>query len=69
MECFSGDVNRMECGGVGEVDRIVLSVGVIWDKWGGVRSGLRRLCVVCATTESCCKCNIFIQNHAPVSHD
>ena len=31
----------------------------------GVKSGLRRLCVVCATTEICCKCNNFIQNHAP----
>ena len=31
----------------------------------GLRSGLRRLCVVCATTETCCKCNNFIQNHAP----
>ena len=30
-----------------------------------VKSGLRRLCVVCATTEICCKCNNFIQNHAP----
>ena len=38
--------------------------------WGedvkfGLKSGLRRLCVVCATTETCCKCNDFIQNHAP----
>ena len=44
-----------------------------WMKWGlgdggvksGLRSGLRRLCVVCATTRTCCKCNKFIQNHAP----
>ena len=39
--------------------------GVGWLGDGGVKSGLRRLCVVCATTENCCKCNIFIQNHAP----
>ena len=32
---------------------------------GDVKSGLRRLCVVCATTGICCKCNSFIQNHAP----
>ena len=52
---------------------------VVWDGmvWGcvgwlgdsgvksGLRSGLRRLCVVCATTETCCKCNKSIQNHAP----
>ena len=31
----------------------------------GLRSGLRRLCVVCATTGICCKCNSFIQIHAP----
>ena len=34
-------------------------------RFGRVKSGLRRLCVVCATTETCCNCNIFIQNHAP----
>ena len=34
-------------------------------RFGRVKSGLRRLCVVCATTETCCKCNKFIQNHAP----
>ena len=38
--------------------------------WGdgvksGLRSGLRRLCVVCATTGTCCKRNKFIQIHAP----
>ena len=65
MECLGGDVNRMVCGmGVGVV------VGWVRLGWGdsvksGLRSGLRRLCVVCATTETCCKCNIFIQNHAP----
>ena len=32
---------------------------------GDVKSGLRRLCVVCATTKTCCKCNKFIQIHAP----
>ena len=32
---------------------------------GDVKSGLRRLCVVCATTKTCCKCNNFIQIHAP----
>ena len=34
----------------------------------GVKSGwvgFRRLCVVCATTGICCKCNSFIQIHAP----
>ena len=66
MECFDGDVNRMVCGmGWSGVDWVWKGdVG-----WGGVksglRSGLRRLCVVCATTETCCKCNNFIQNHAP----
>ena len=34
-------------------------------RFGRVKSGLRRLCAVCATTETCCKCNNFIQNHAP----
>ena len=34
-------------------------------RFGRVKSGLRRLCVVCATTRNCCKCNNFIQIHAP----
>ena len=37
-------------------------------KFGWVGLGwvvIGRLCVVCATTETCCKCNKFIQNHAP----
>ena len=42
---------------------------VMWVGSDGVksrlRSGLRRLRVVCATTEICCKYNNFIQNHAP----
>ena len=58
MECLDGDVNRMWCG-----------VGVVWggglDGVGWVKSGLRRLRVVCATTRNCCKCNNFIQIHAP----
>ena len=68
MECFDGDVNRMVCGmGWSGVDWV-------WKGDGGVKSGLRsglvkfglrRLCVVCATTEICCKCNNFIQIHAP----
>ena len=65
MEWFSGDVNRMECGfGSGGWVRVseddVVGLGLRL-----VKSGLRRLCVVCATTETCCKCNNFIQNHAP----
>ena len=32
---------------------------------GRVKSELRRLCVVCATTETCCKYNKSIQNHDP----
>ena len=62
MECLGGDVNRMVCG-------MGWSVGGWIGKGdgvgGGVKSGLRRLCVVCATTRTCCKCNNFIQNHAP----
>ena len=69
MECFSGDVNRMECGG-GEVGGWVDGeVGVDRDRFGLglslVEFGLRRLCVMSATIETCCKCNTFIQNHAP----
>ena len=69
MECLGGDVNRMECGS-GEVD----GEGRVWAGEVGVKfglglglvkSGLRRLCVVSATTQSCCKCNNFIQYHAP----
>ena len=36
---------------------------------GWVVIGIGRLCVVCATTENCCKCDNFIQIHAPVSHN
>ena len=35
---------------------------------GDVKSGrimIGRLCVVCATTKTCCKCNKIIQIHAP----
>ena len=46
--------------------RVKLGLGDRGDgNWGGVKSGLRRLCVVCATTRNCCKCNNFIQIHAP----
>ena len=62
MECFSGDVNRMECGG-GEAVKVGLSGFGVKFRLGEV--GIGRLCVVCATTETCCKCNIFIQNHTP----
>lgn len=62
--------------GLGQMDEVGVEwcgVMISWD-WvivmlslglglGG--SGLRRLCVVCATTKTCCKCNDFIQNHAP----
>ena len=63
MECFGWDLNRMVCEmGLCGVDWIGKGDGC-----GGedVKSGLRRLCVVCATTETCCKCNVFIQIHAP----
>ena len=67
MECFGGDVNRIECG-TGVVWRVVrwwMDWGCGWLGWGGVKSGFRRLCVVCATTETCCKCNNSIQNAPP----
>ena len=72
MECFGGGVNRMVLwdgrsgvdwigkgdGGGGE--DVKLGLGLSW-----VVIGIGRLCVVCATTETCCKCNKSIQNHAP----
>ena len=43
-------------------------VGVVgWRMVGFGWVVIGRLCVVCATTRNCCKCNIFIQNHAPGS--
>ena len=69
MECFGSGVNRMVCGvgdglvliGLGWV--MVIGVGDVKLGLGWVAIG--RLCVVCATTQTCCKCNNFIQIHAP----
>ena len=67
MECLGGDVNRMRCGdgmcGGGWVGKGDIGWGDVKSGW--VVIGIGRLCVVCATTEICCKCNNFIQNHAP----
>ena len=65
MECLGGDVNKTVCGVMrnGGWGDTVVGLGLVVDGW--VKSGLRRLCVVCATTGTCCKCNGFIQNHAP----
>ena len=71
MECLGGGVNRMVCGmgwsgvdwigkGDGSGAKMLSLVG-----FGRVKTGLRRLCVVCATTGICCICNKSIQNHAP----
>ena len=67
MECLGGDVNRMVCRGGWGLVLDWIGIGDGGDgNWGdGVKSGFRRLCVVCATTEICCKCNNFIQIHAP----
>lgn len=66
MECFGGDVNRMVYGMEWSgVDWVVDGLGLWLVGLGRVKSGLRRLCVVCATTQNCCKCNNFIQIHAP----
>ena len=55
--------------GLGWLIRLGDGVKTGWVGGGGVnsgfRSGLRRLRVVCATTGICCKCNSFIQIHAP----
>lgn len=59
-----GDVNRMECG-MGKWMGKVGEDGVVGLGLSLVKSGLRRLCVVSATTESCCKCNTFIQKPPP----
>ena len=48
-------------GGLSELGEVWLSLV----KFGLGEVGIGRLCVVCATAESCCKCNTFIQNHAP----
>ena len=69
MECFGGDVNRMVCGDGGvKLVRWWMDWDCDWLGWVWVKSGwvrFRRLCVVCAITGICCKCNSFIQNHAP----
>ena len=70
MECLGRDVNRMVWGwdGLGWLVRLGVMVGgdvKFGLRFGRVKSGLRRLCVVCATTRNCCKCNNFIQIHAP----
>ena len=61
MECFDRDVNRMVC-------------GMGWSRMvglggeGGVKSGLRRLCVVCATTETVVNATTSSKSTPPVSH-
>ena len=64
---FWWDVNRMvrgmEWSGVDWDGKGDGGVKMLSCDWGWAVIG--RLCVVCATTETCCKCNSFIQIHAP----
>ena len=68
-------MNRMVCGMRLSGGEGWVWLGEVWFGWildgvwlsllSLVKSGLRRLCVVCATTETCCKCNTFIQKPPP----
>ena len=72
MECFSGDVNRMECGGV-SVKLVRWWMGLEWVGWVGSGLSLVELglgdCVWCVLLpEFVANATISSKSTPPVSH-